>query len=439
MKRILANILGGIEHQEVDHYLDLFHQPDKSRFAVVKISGECIETSLEQIVIDLSELQKLDLYPVVLFGWGSILNKKLKEKGIEPKFYEGNRVTDKTVLAEITNVVDNIANSFLELATKYNLRIYDLTKEPIFEVRKKTPQLGYVGQIIDVDISKIVEACNNNTIPLISPLGYHNQQLYNTNADDASRSLIVTLKPKKSIMLTQTGGILSDGKIIRKVSIIDDYEKLIKENIVTGGMLKKLNEAKSILETLPKGYSVQVVSPDNLLTELFTFYGSGTKIVKGYNVSSHKRIQDVDQERLQELLEQSIGKTLIPGYFKTEPISVVVIEEDYDGAAILQAHKGLFYMDKFAVSSKSRNTGLGTEIFSEIIEYPEYFSDKCGLFWRSSTSNPYNKWYFNRIMEYQGGCQVFKDWVVYWINCPEEDKRDLIEFALNKKPTMEAK
>ncbi|MFH1053437.1 MAG: hypothetical protein V1740_03390 [Candidatus Woesearchaeota archaeon] len=437
MKDVIAAILGGIGEREKQYYLDRFRHEDPSKFAVIKVSGECVRDSLDQIVYDLSQLQKLDLNPIVIFGWGEILNQKLTQAGIIPKFIGGDRVTDLATLALIQETVAEITGNFLSEAAKYDLDLADLTSRHIFDAEQFHPDLGYVGHVTGVDIGSIVAACQNHQIPLVAPLGYQGSQVLNINGDTAGKALVVSIKPDKYIVLTSKGGILdSQGNLLRKMSIVDDYDRLVREGVITDGMLKKVEDAKALLEELRDSYCVEIASPKNLFVELFTYQGSGTKIVLGYNTHIHSSLDGIDQDKAKQLIEASIEKTLAHDYFSSEQLIAIVLEEDYDGIGIVQNHNGWAYMDKFAISRKSQDQGLGTKIFSEILGNLGKISGKPGMFWRSDPQNPNNKWYFNRVLENKGGCQVSGGWVVYWIGIPQEEIPDIIQYASNKEPTM---
>jgi len=437
MKNLLINVLSEIESKEKDYYLNKFHQPEPSKFALIKVSGGCVKNSLEQIVYDLNQLQQAELYPVVVFGWGSLLNKKLKEKGIKYNFIKGNRVTTSKTLKTIQEVIEYIKKNLFSLAEDYNLELADLTKKKIFKADQLDEKLGYVGKITDIDIDHVVKACNDKKIPFLVPLGYGNS-IYNINADNAAKSLAENIKPEKYIALTPTGGILDKNKkIIQKISIVDDYKTLVNNDIVSEGMLKKINEAKELLEELKNGYSVQITSPKKLLSELFTYEGAGTKIVLGYNTEIVYNSKKVDKESLTNLIENGFGKKLIDGYFNNEDIKAFILEEDYDGAAVIEDFNGWAYLDKFVVSKKSRNNGLGGKIFSEIMNNIGNISERSGIFWRTNTKNSLNKWYYDKIKENNGGCQVEGKWIIYWTGNPGKEKDILIDYASNKKETLE--
>lgn len=437
MKKLIAKLLSSIGNDGIGYYLNKFQQSDPSKFAVIKISGECIENSLEQITEDLSLLQQLELYPTVIMGWGNILNKKLMQKGIEPKFSKGNRITDKNVIHNIGEAVNEIKQELYKSSLSSGLDFVDLTGKQIISAEKLDDSLGYVGKITNIDLNPIKKAFEKKVIPILFPLGYNGDQIYNINADAVASEIVELIKPSKYIAITKTGGVLDkSNNIIKKISIKDDYHKLVDEGIVSAGMLKKLNEAKKLVEILKNGNCVQIASPDKLLTELFTYKGAGTKIVLGYNTNTYESLDDINKDKLIQLIESGFGKKLLSDYFSAEKIKNVILEEDYDGAAIIQDYKGWDYIDKFVVSEKSRGNGLGSKLFSEILSNKKKLSGNTNIFWRSRHDNYLNSWYMKNIINNNGGCQIGSKWIVYWIGEPCDNIGDLIGYASNKKDTL---
>ena len=142
------------------------------------------------------------------------------------------------------------------------------------------------------------------------------------------------------------------------------------------------------------------------------------------------------------MTERLNGKKLIESYFVTEPITHVVLEEDYDGAAIIEDHKGWAYMDKFAVNKNVEGNGLGSKIFSELLKLKNAgnFSKKSGLFWRCKIDNDKKEMYRKKIEENnESGCYCSEPFIVFWIGGPKDELHDIIDYALNKKETLVAK
>jgi len=443
---------GGIErllfagNPEATHYLEQYRSATPGRFALIKASGECMEDNISDLVQDLSSLSRLGLIANVVYGWGKAVNKKLVSMGYDPsQFRDGKRVTGPNEIAAIQAVIGDFMQAFDIFAEAVDLKYKVFTAGEIFtDVEPDDIKYGSVAKINGVNIDPLIAACEAGEVPLVAPVCYIDGQMYNINADDAAQKIGAALDPMKSIFLTGVGGIydspdIENANLLRKISIRGDYQKLLDDETFDAGMLKKIEAIKSYLGAVSKGAAVQVASPMTLLTELFTYHGAGTKVVMGYHFDTHPdaKSPDVDQGALTEVMEQSIGKTLVPGYFEKNGFSGVIVEEDYGGCAILQPYDGWHYLDKFGVSPELWSTGMGSEMMDEVLAFAMADSGKKGVFWRLDKNNDRNnhrarQFYADKVGEIGGGMQTIGKWIVYWTGDGAQDVRHLIDYAANK-------
>ena len=444
-----ARVLSAAEGAGLDYYLTKFKSVDPHRFAVIKVSGECIQNDLDTLVTDLAAIQSYGLQPVVLFGWGKILDSKMKAAGVPIVKIKDLRYTDEKVLELIDATVSEIRDSFFASAEKHKLELADFTS-PIFRVRPLPTQYGYVGNAVGVDVGGIEKACASGKIPLIAPLGTYKSQVYNINGDTASKRLVCELQPLKYIVVTGTGGVLDrNDDLIPRVSIEDDYKSLTRRRnpVVSKGMKVKLREAADLFRMLKNrgtrnGYCVELTSPHTLLNELFTYRGAGTKITPGYQLHLHPWPNGVNVTAANDLIQRVSGKVLVPGYWQKEPIQAVIDEvDDCAGIAVLEGHKGWIYMDKFYVNFGNQATGLGSKIFSAVWDYAEKESPVKGLFWRANVDNSNVEWYTKRMSEYAKkgikiGMESEGEWFVCWVGGDRSQVGDIVEYAANKPKTL---
>ena len=112
------------------------------------------------------------------------------------------------------------------------------------------------------------------------PIGVNKDGSFlNINADVVAGKVAESLKAEKLILLTDIKGILDDNKqIISKISA-NKGRKLIKDNIIKGGMTPKLLAA---LEAKKNGVkSCHIIDgrlPHAVLLEVLTAEGVGTMI-----------------------------------------------------------------------------------------------------------------------------------------------------------------
>src|SRR5690606_12439647 len=220
--------------------------------------------------------------------------------------------------------------------------------------------LGLVGQVNRVNLAPIEASLHAGSIPVIASMGETTGgQILNINADFAANELVQVLQPYKIIFLTGTGGLLDEkGRVIESINLSTEYEHLMAQPWINGGMRVKLEQIKDLLDRLPLTSSVSITRPSELTKELFTHRGSGTLVRRGEKVLRFKSWEGVDLARMKALIESSFGRVLVPDYFeKTVPYRIYV-SESYRAAMIITREEGFPYLDKFAVLDEAQGEGL---------------------------------------------------------------------------------
>ncbi|MEK7867590.1 MAG: acetylglutamate kinase, partial [Planctomycetota bacterium] len=321
--------------KEADGYLRLFHKGDPSRFAVIKVGGKILQQSKDLLAFDLAYLSKLDLFPIVIHGGGPQIDVELAARGIESRKIGGIRVTPREAVEVIRDVLMS-ANSEVVQAVRDASGTAIGVNSGIFRAeRVADPELGYVGEVTGVDLKQIVRAVRADMIPIVNPIGFGTDgQAYNINADTAARALVLALKPKKFILITEEGGVRgADGEILPYINLNQDYDRLVKTGVISGGMLVKVREIKELLERTKGRMVVTIASAENLLKELFTAKGAGTFVKLGSRIREVHSWRGVNVDRTRRLIERSFGKPLTRGYFR-RPVKYVFYEENYKGCAV---------------------------------------------------------------------------------------------------------
>jgi len=179
---------------------------------------------------------------------------------------------------------------------------------------------------------------------------------------------------------------------------------------------------QQVLKYLPSAH-VSITSPMNLLQEMFTVKGAGSVIRPGSVIKLHRDRDDLEMERLIELLESSFGKRLRTRRVLAK-VSHFYVERHYRGAALLEQQPAGLYLSKFAVGTEARGEGLAQELWDLACEIHP------ALFWRSRASNPINQWYERRA----DGRQLVGDWVVFWRGINVKDIPSVIRYCTRRKP-----
>ncbi len=296
------------------------------------------------------------------------------------------------------------------------------------------------GNVIGVDLHKIISMIESGSMPIVSPLGFSPclNKFYNINAATVGAYLAKELDTLKCILVNSKGGVLrnselpnGNGNIIQEIVLDRDYDRLVEERIIYGGMKKNVDEAMYCLNPSfrPNGddRNVQIVGPYNLLKELFTKKGAGTLIRNGYRINDPKHIGSVNQNAIRQIIESGFRQRISPAFFDENKI--VFMEENLKGVAVVIPNAdGLGpYLDVITVDELYRINGMGDDFIYKIMKWQS--SSSPTLFLRSKIERNANSWY-NEISDGRVKFVAKSDGQVYnlyWIGLGI----DKIEKALN--------
>lgn len=401
--RLLSN-LGST--REIQLYLERFSEVDAVRFAVVKVGGAVLRDELPALVSSLSFLQQVGLTPIVVHGAGPQLDEELADAGIERELVDGLRVTGPEALAVVRRVFQLQNLQLVKALQEAGVRATPI-HSGVFECELLDPErLGLVGRVTRVHTPVVRSAVGAGSIPVIASLGETTGgQIVNVNADWAANEFVKKVEPYKIIFLTGTGGLLDDrGEVISNISLISDYEGLMREAWIHSGMRVKLQQIHDLLMALPPSSSLSITSPDQMPKELFTHRGSGTLVRRGERIRVHRSWDEIDRERFSELVRASFGRGLVEGYFERARPTRIHLSEHYRAAIVLTEVDGVVYMDKFMVAEEARGEGLGGTVWAAMRE------ETPALFWRSRVRNPINEFY----LAHADGSARRDPWIVFW-------------------------
>ena len=276
-------------------------QKYNNKTIVVKYGGNAMtdETLRESVMGDLVLLRLIGVNVVLVHGGGPHIQEILNKVGKESKFLNGLRVTDEETMEIVEMVLSGKVNKgIVSDINKYGGKAVGLSgkdgnmvfvEKKFVEVDGEKVDIGFVGEIkeINTEVIKLLES--NDTIPVISSIGVDkNGQTYNINADYVAGAIAGKLQADRLIFLTDVDGILLDYN--DKQTLIDeiDVEKvndLIERGIISGGMLPKVT---TCLNAIENGVENVVILNGKLehsvILELFTVEGAGTLIKKDANL-----------------------------------------------------------------------------------------------------------------------------------------------------------
>ena len=392
--------------KEIQQYLKRFSQLDASRFAVVKVGGAVLRDELNDLTSSLTFLQQVGLTPIVLHGAGPQLDEELAAAGIEKQTVNGLRVTSPKALGIVRRVFQQQNLKLVEALQSMDTRATSVPSGVFMASFLDRDTYGMVGKVDSINLAPIEASLRAGSIPVIASLGETDEgQFLNINADFAANELVRVLQPYKIVFLTGTGGLLDDqGKLIDSINLSTEFDHLMAQPWINGGMRVKIEQIADLLDKLPLSSSVSITRPSELAKELFTHKGSGTLVRRGEKVLTFDSWDGVDQARLRELIESSFGRKVVPDYFERTTPYRVYVSENYRAAMILTMDEGLPYLDKFAVLDEAQGEGLGRAVWQVMREqHPQ-------LFWRSRHGNPVNPFYYAE----SDGCLKQARWKVFW-------------------------
>lgn len=399
--------------KEIQQYLKRFSQLDAKRFAVVKVGGAVLRDELPELTSSLTFLQQVGLTPIVLHGAGPQLDEELAAAGIEKQTVNGLRVTSPTALAIVRKVFQQQNLRLVEALQSMDTRATSVPSGVFTSTYLDQDVYGLVGKVQSINLAPIEASLRAGSIPVIASLGETEQgQILNINADFAANELVRVLQPYKIVFLTGTGGLLDDkGKVIDSINLSTEFDHLMAQPWINGGMRLKIEQIADLLNDLPLTSSVSITRPAELAKELFTHKGSGTLVRRGERVLTFDSWEGIDLARMRVLIESSFGRTLVPDYFERTTPRCVYLSENYRAAMILTEEEGLAYLDKFAVLDDAQGEGLGRAVWQVMRD------ENPQLFWRSRHGNVVNHFYYSEA----DGCLKQPLWKVFWYGLPDFD------------------
>lgn len=259
----------------------------RDKIVVVKYGGNAmINEELKELVMqDIVMLHSVGIKVVLAHGGGPEISAMLKKINHESKFVNGLRVTDEETIDVVLQILSGKLNK--NLVKELNLKGAKAVglsglDAGLIKAEKINDELGYVGNITDINPTIILDNLEKGYIPVISTLGYDNDgNVYNINADTAASRIAGALGAEKFILMTDIQGVMKDkddpNSLIRSI-YVSDLKKLENEGIIAGGMIPKV---ECCVDAVRRGVkNVTIIDgrvPHSIIIELLTDEGIGTE------------------------------------------------------------------------------------------------------------------------------------------------------------------
>ena len=268
-------------------YIQRFH----GQTMVVKYGGSAmVDQELKKSVIrDVALLKLVGFKPIVVHGGGKEITKWVDKSGLQTRFVNGLRVTDEDTMEIAEMVLNKINKGLVSMMEQLGVRAVGISGKDgtLLRVDKKLSggqDIGYVGEIKEVNTQILHTMLDNNFVPIICPVGSDDEcHSYNINADDAACAIASAMGASKLAFLSDIEGVYQDpldkSTLISEMTI-PEAEEFLKSGMAGGGMLPKL---QNCIDAMKAGVSrVHILDgriAHCLLLEFFTDRGVGTAII----------------------------------------------------------------------------------------------------------------------------------------------------------------
>ncbi len=222
---------------------------------IIKIGGNIINDD-EQLKKFISEVSTIKARKIIVHGGGKLADDLALKLGIQQKMIDGRRVTDANTLQLITMVYAGLINkNIVALLQSNSNNAIGLSgaDNNCIQAKKRinaTHDFGFVGDIIEggINTSFISSLVKSFIVPVFCSITHDNNgQLFNTNADTLASALSMAMATQYEVHLNycfEKKGVMKniedENSVIPNISA-SDYELLIRNNVVSQGMIPKLD------------------------------------------------------------------------------------------------------------------------------------------------------------------------------------------------------
>lgn len=260
----------------------------ENKVFVIKYGGAAMTGSdlKDCFAKDIVALNIANIKTVIIHGGGKEITELSDRLNIPVEFVDGLRYTDSAVMEVVKmtlagkinkDIVSNINRH------KGNAAGFCGIDACLFNARKlikANRDLGFVGEIIDVNTDFLNLLLSAKIIPVIAPIGANkNGESFNVNADNAASAVACALRAEKLVYISDVPGIMVDGELIKTITLTKAHQ-MIEQKLITNGMIPKMKSAfEAIKSGVRKVHLIDGRKQHSLLNEIFSDAGIGTEII----------------------------------------------------------------------------------------------------------------------------------------------------------------
>ena len=267
------------------------------KIIVVKYGGSAMsdEELQRNVIKDVTLLKLVGFKPIIVHGGGKAISRWVDKIGKEPEFINGLRVTDEETMEVAEMVLGRVNKSLVTMVEELGVKAIGISGKDggLLKVDKRYADgkdIGYVGEIKQVDPKILYDLLENDFLPIVSPIGLDDDfATYNINADDAACAIADAMDADKLVFLTDIEGLYRDindkSSFISRIHV-SEAEDLINGGVIGGGMLPKLKNCTSAIRGgVNRVHILDGRVPHCLVLEIFTNKGIGTAIISDEDAS----------------------------------------------------------------------------------------------------------------------------------------------------------
>lgn len=263
---------------------------------VVKYGGSFMDSPdpavRNGVARDVVFLEAVGINPVVVHGGGKAITRAMEKAGLKASFIQGMRVTDAATVEVVERVLSREINpGIVEAIRGFGGKVKGFSGTDIFTCKKlwldgpggEKIDVGFVGEVIRVNVAPLLECIAAGVTPVISPTAKgEDGHIYNCNADVAAAQAAIALKAKRLVFMSDVPGLLRDPKnpatLISHLEV-GEVDGLKKTGVIDKGMIPKVDSAVDAVQAgVDKVSFVDGRVPHAVMLEIFTDAGIGTEV-----------------------------------------------------------------------------------------------------------------------------------------------------------------
>jgi acetylglutamate kinase len=235
---------------------------------------------------DVAMLHYVGIKPIIVHGGGPHISAAMGQRGMEPVWVEGLRVTDEETMRVVqSTLVGEINPDIVRLVNNHGSLAAGISglDANLFLAEPEDERLGFVGRVSEVNVELVEGLQSQGYVPVIAPIARGGDgKSYNLNADTAAGALAAAMGASKLVFLTDVEGLYrdfgDDSSLISRISS-SELAELAATGSASAGMVPKINACLAAIEGGVK--QVHILDgriQHSLLLEIFTPEGIGTMI-----------------------------------------------------------------------------------------------------------------------------------------------------------------